>query len=362
MPASRSAPAVSVAELDDIVAGRHRSPHDVLGPHAVGAQVAVRTLQPDASAVSLRIGEQRLEMTPEHAGIWLAVVPQPEVPDYRLDVVDTDGATRQIDDPYRYLPTVGELDQHLINEGRHEQLWAVLGAHVRSYDGPGGAVSGTSFAVWAPSAAGVRVVGGFNGWDGRVHPMRMLGLSGIWEIFIPGLEAGALYKYDVLGADGVWRHKADPLATRSEAAPGRASVVFESGYEWSDSAWMRTRAEHQAVDAPMSIYEVHLGSWRQGLGYRDLAEQLVSYVSELGFTHVELLPVMEHPFGGSWGYHITSFFAPTSRFGDPDEFRHLVNQLHTAGIGVIVDWVPGHFATDDWALARFDGTPLYEHG
>jgi 1,4-alpha-glucan branching enzyme len=192
--------------------------------------------------------------------------------------------------------------------------------------------------------------------------MRMLGLSGIWEIFIPGLEAGALYKYDVLGADGVWRHKADPLATRTEAAPGRASVVFESGYEWSDSAWMRTRTEHQAVDAPMSIYEVHLGSWRQGLGYRELAEQLVSYVSELGFTHVELLPVMEHPFGGSWGYHITSFFAPTSRFGDPDEFRHLVNQLHTAGIGVVVDWVPGHFATDDWALARFDGTPLYEHG
>jgi 1,4-alpha-glucan branching enzyme len=257
---------------------------------------------------------------------------------------------------------VGDVDLHLINEGRHEQLWKVLGAHPRSFDGPDGRVTGTSFAVWAPAAREVRVVGDFNRWDGSAHAMRMLGSSGVWVLFVAGAQAGDLYKYDVLGADGVWRHKADPMAQHTEVPPRQASAVFESTYEWTDEKWLRSRAQQRAVELPMSIYEVHLGSWRRGLGYRELGEQLAAYVKDLGFTHVELLPVMEHPFGGSWGYHVTSFFAPTARFGNPDDFRCFVDQLHAAGVGVILDWVPGHFATDDWALARFDGTALYEHG
>ncbi len=361
MPAPDAPRPVDVAELDRIVAGTSRSPHAVLGPHPSGGHVTVRTLQPDASAVSVLSGRSSVAMSREHNGVWVAVLPNAEVPDYRLDVRYADGATRRIDDPYRYLPTLGEIDQHLINEGRHEQLWRVLGAHVRSYDGVGGQVSGTSFAVWAPSAQGVRVAGDFNAWDGRTHPMRVLGSSGIWEIFIPDVGAGTLYKYDVCGADGSWRHKADPMAQYAEVPPLRASAVFESSYEWGDTSWLARRAGQRAVEAPMSIYEVHLGSWRKGLGYRELADQLVPYVADLGFTHVELLPVMEHPFGGSWGYHVTSFFAPTARFGDPDDFRYLVDRLHAAGVGVILDWVPGHFATDEWALARFDGTALYEH-
>jgi len=300
-------------------------------------------------------------MTHEYQGVWVAALANEAVPDYRLEVTYRVGETQSVDCPYRYLPTVGEIDQHLINEGRHEELWTVLGAQVHEYDTSGGPVAGTSFAVWAPAAQGVRVAGDFNFWDGRAHPMRHLGESGVWEVFLPGVGSGALYKYEVLGADGAWRQKADPLAQHTEVPPRRASVVFESAYEWEDADWIEQRAATKPTERPMSVYEVHLGSWQRGLGYRELAEQLVPYVTNLGFTHVEFLPVMEHPFGGSWGYHVTSFFAPTSRFGDPDDFRYLVDRLHTAGIGVIVDWVPGHFATDDWALARFDGTPLYEH-
>src|SRR5690606_15689961 len=215
----------------------------------------------------------------------------------------------------------------LIGEGRHERLWEVLGAHVRTYDAQGsafGEVTGTSFAVWAPNARGVRVVGDFNHWDGHAHPMRMMGASGVWELFVPGVGAGTRYKFAVLGADWVWRHKADPMAFATEQPPATASVVYESGYEWRDEDWLRRRAETTATAAPMSVYEVHLGSWRPGLGYRELADQLAGYVSDLGFSHVELLPVAEHPYGGSWGYQVTSYYAPTSRFGDPDDFRYLV--------------------------------------
>jgi 1,4-alpha-glucan branching enzyme len=257
---------------------------------------------------------------------------------------------------------VGEVDLHLINEGRHEELWKVLGAHPRSVEGPDGPLTGTAFAVWAPAARDVRVVGDFNGWDGTAHALRMLESSGIWELFVPGVGVGDLYKYDVWGADGVWRHKADPMAQFTEVPPRQASVVYESTYAWNDSDWLGRQGRRPAVESPMSIYEVHLGSWRRGLGYRELGDQLADYVTELGFTHVELLPVMEHPFGGSWGYHVTSFFAPTARFGSPDDFRFFVDRLHAAGVGVLLDWVPGHFATDEWALARFDGGPLYEHG
>jgi 1,4-alpha-glucan branching enzyme len=222
-------------------------------------------------------------------------------------------------------------------------------------------VDGTSFAVWAPSAQGVRLVGDFNYWDGRAHPMRGMGSSGVWELFVPGIGDGTHYKFEVLGRDGVWRQKADPVAFATEIPPATASVVFTPKHEWADGEWMEQRAKTDALTSPMSIYEVHLGSWRHGLSYRELADQLVGHVSFLGFTHVEFLPVAEHPFGGSWGYQVSSYFAPTSRFGSPDDLRYLIDRLHQAGIGVIVDWVPAHFPKDAWALAKFDGTALYEH-
>ncbi|HEX8123003.1 MAG TPA: 1,4-alpha-glucan branching protein GlgB, partial [Solirubrobacteraceae bacterium] len=245
--------------------------------------------------------------------------------------------------------------------GRHERLWDALGAHVRSYDTPNGAVTGTSFAVWAPTAQGVRVTGDFDGWAGWTHPMRSLGSSGIWEIFVPGVGVGTRYKFRILGQDGVWREKSDPMAFATEIPPSTASVVTALHHEWGDGEWMAARATRAAYREPMSVYEVHLGSWRQGLGYRQAADQLVEYLGETGFTHVELLPVAEHPFGGSWGYQVSAYYAPTARFGTPDEFRYLVDRLHQAGIGVLVDWVPAHFPKDEFALARFDGTPLYEH-
>ena len=240
----------------------------------------------------------------------------------------------------------------------------MLGAHVREYgtEGAGfGKVAGTAFAVWAPNARGARVIGDFNHWDGRGHPMRSLGGSGVWELFIPGVADGARYKFDICGPDGQWHRKADPMAARAELPPATASVVFTSGYTWGDQEWLAARGAGEKIAEPVSVYEVHLGSWRPGLSYRQLAEELTAYVAEMGFTHVELLPVAEHPFGGSWGYQVTSYYAPTSRFGSPDDFRYLVDRLHQAGIGVILDWVPAHFPRDEWALARFDGTPLYEH-
>jgi 1,4-alpha-glucan branching enzyme len=348
-------------ELDRIVGGEHHDPHSVLGAHAHGDAVTIRALRPGATAVTVVLGDERHPAEHEHAGVWVSRLPTTEVPDYRLLVDYGDGFEHEQDDPYRYLPTLGEMDLHLIGEGRHEELWKVLGAHVRSYDTPGGPVTGTSFAVWAPSARGVRVNGDFNGWSSAAHPMRGLGSSGVWELFVPGIGNGTKYKYDVLGADGVWRQKADPMAQHTEHPPATASVVYTSDYAWSDEQWCARRTSTDWLRAPMSTYEVHLGSWRQGLSYKELAEQLVDYVCEAGFTHVELLPVMEHPFGGSWGYQVTSYYAPTSRFGSPDEFRYLVDRLHQAGIGVIVDWVPAHFPKDEWALARFDGTALYEH-
>ena len=352
--------AVARGELDQLVSGLHGSPHSILGPHLSDNRVTVRALRPLAKSVGVKTGPSVVPMRHEYEGIWVAVLPQSTVPDYRLEVEYDGFPTQTQDDPYRYLPTVGQMDQHLINEGRHEQLWDVLGSHVRTYDSSAGKVTGTSFAVWAPSAKGVRVTGDFNHWDPRAHPMRQLGTSGIWELFVPDVADGTLYKYVICGPDGTWREKADPMAQYAEKPPKWASIVFTPRYEWGDSAWVTSRSE-RPTERPMSVYEVHLGSWRKGKSYEQLADELVGYVLDLGFTHVELLPVMEHPYGGSWGYHVTGYFAATSRFGDPDEFRFLVDRLHQAGIGVLLDWVPGHFATDDWALARFDGTPLYEH-
>src|SRR3954462_7026664 len=253
------------------------------------------------------------------------------------------------------------MDQHLIREGRHEKLWTVLGAHPRGYDTPGGRVEGVSFAVWAPNARGVKVTGDFDYWEARAYPMRSLGSSGVWEIFVPGVQVGSRYRFHVLGADGHWRIKSDPLAFATEVSPANASIVTASDHEWGDQEWLAQRAEARWHERAMSVYEVHAGSWRQGLSYRDMAAQLVGYVKDAGFTHMEFMPLAEHPFGGSWGYQVTSYYAPTARFGTPDDLRYLIDKAHQAGIGVIVDWVPAHFPKDEWALARFDGTALYEH-
>ncbi|WP_084038191.1 1,4-alpha-glucan branching protein GlgB [Demequina sp. NBRC 110053] len=346
--------------LEDVAAGTHHEPHAVLGPHVTPDGVTVRVLRPLASAVSIETLDGTFAATHEHSGVWKALLPGEDAPDYRVHV--TYGGEPQVqDDPYRFLPSLGELDMHLIREGRHEALWEVLGATVRRYPSVLGDVHGTSFAVWAPNARAVRVVGDFNHWQGASHSMRSLGSSGVWELFIPGVVDGDAYKFEILGKDGHWKQKADPMARRTEVPPQTASIVTESTYEWRDAPWMTRRESAEPHRSPMSVYEVHLGSWKQGLSYRELARELVAYVTELGFTHVELMPVMEHPFGGSWGYQVTSYYAPTSRFGTPDDLRFLIDELHQAGIGVILDWVPGHFPKDEWALGRFDGTPLYEH-
>ncbi|RBY87189.1 1,4-alpha-glucan branching enzyme [Blastococcus sp. TBT05-19] len=354
-------------DLQAIVDGWSRDPHRVLGAHRTAEGWAVRTLRPDAVSVAVLDEDgSRYEMRQLHAGgIYEGALPR-QPGDYRIEVVYGDGAdgttTHTVDDPFRWLPTLGPLDEHLIREGRHERLWEVLGAHVRRYETPRGTVEGVSFAVWAPSAQGVKVTGDFDYWEARAYPMRHLGSSGVWEIFIPGAQVGNRYRYHVLGADGVWREKSDPLAFATEVPPLNASIVTESTYEWSDDEWLAERASTPWHERPMSVYEVHAGSWRQGLSYRELADELIAYVKDAGFTHIEFMPLAEHPFGGSWGYQVTSYYAPTSRFGSPDDLRYLIDRAHAAGIGVIVDWVPAHFPKDEWALARFDGTPLYEHG
>jgi len=345
-------------ELERLVGGAHHDPHSILGAHAIGGQLVIRTLRPQARSVTVVVGDERTDAQRVHpSGVFQAVLEGEQVRDYRFEVGYGD-ASFVVDDPYRFLPTLGEVDLHLIGEGRHERLWTVLGAHVRRYDG---GVTGTSFAVWAPNARGVRISGDWNYWDGSGQPMRSLGSSGVWELFVPEIGEGNRYKFQILGADSVWREKADPMARRTEVPPATASVVTESEYGWNDAAWISNRSQTAWHQAPVSVYEVHLGSWRVGLSYEQLATELVDYVRDHGFTHVELLPVAEHPFGGSWGYQVTSYYAPTARFGTPDEFRHLVDALHQAGIGVILDWVPAHFPKDEWALGRFDGTPLYEH-
>ncbi|WP_442819271.1 1,4-alpha-glucan branching protein GlgB [Streptomyces sp. NBC_01236] len=348
------------AELERLLAGAHHAPHAVLGAHAAadGSGVVVRVLRPLARAVTVVTDEGvRAELAHQSGGLFTGALPGGKVTGYRL-LVTYGERQEEHDDGYRFLPTLGELDLHLISEGRHEELWQVLGAHVRTLDGS----TGTAFAVWAPHAQGVRVIGDFNGWNGVAHPMRSLGSSGIWELFVPGVGAGTRYKYEIRTRAGQLVQKADPLARAAECPPATASVVHTSAYEWTDTEWMAHRGGRHCRASPMSVYEVHLPSWRPGLSYRQLAGELPGYVSDLGFTHVEFMPVMEHPFGGSWGYQVSGFYAPTARMGNPDDFRYLVDSLHAAGIGVIADWVPAHFPRDEFALARFDGEHLYEPG
>jgi 1,4-alpha-glucan branching enzyme len=340
-------------------------PHSVLGAHEAGdGGVVVRAYRPEAQSVRIQPAGVEAELK-DPAGLWEALLPKAKLPlEYELEIAYPNGETYTVRDPYAFLPTLGDLDLHLVGQGRHERLYERLGAHVRELDG----VAGTAFAVWAPNARAVAVVGDFNSWDGRLHPMRSLGSSGIWELFVPGIDDGTKYKFEIRSQDGRLKIKADPVAFAAEVPPANASVVHRSRHEWSDGDWLAERAQLDVLRAPMSIYEVHLGSWRRNpleenrsLGYLELADELGDYVKDLGFTHVELMPVMEHPFAGSWGYQVTGYFAPTSRFGSPDDFRCFVDRLHRNGVGVILDWVPAHFPRDDWALARFDGTALYEH-
>ncbi|GAA4116205.1 1,4-alpha-glucan branching protein GlgB [Streptomyces hundungensis] len=348
------------AELDRLLAGAHHDPHSVLGAHPVADGVAVRVLRPLARRVTVVTGDgDRVELAHQRDGLFTGLLPGAVAPVYRLQVAYGERAHAREEgheDGYRFLPTLGDLDLHLIAEGRHWELWRVLGARVRTLEG----VTGCAFAVWAPNAQGVRVMGDFNGWNGTAHPMRSLGSSGVWELFVPDAGPGTRYKYEIHTRDGRMLQKADPLARATECPPATASVVDACAHEWGDAEWMAERGGSDCRSRPMSVYEVHLASWRPALTYRQLAEELPEYVAGLGFTHVELMPVMEHPFGGSWGYQVTGYFAPTARLGTPDDFRCLVDALHGAGIGVIADWVPAHFPKDEFALSRFDGEPLYE--
>ena len=346
-----------------LVAGESRDPHSLLGRHADGSGAIVRAWRPDAETINVIIGDEvvaKLEKT-HPAGLFEGHV-EDTTSEYLLEVTYAGGETFTLHDPYSFMPTLGDIDLHLVGEGNHHQLWEKLGAHIRSERG----VDGTSFAVWAPNARSVRVIGDFNSWDGRLHPMRSLGSSGIWELFVPDVTVGAYYKFEVLTAQGRIVLKTDPYAFETDVPPGTAARVNRTRFTFTDEEWITTREATDAYTSPLSIYEVHLGSWRRAedgsaLGYREVAPLLAAYCADMGFTHVELLPIAEHPFGGSWGYQVSNYFAPTARFGSPDDFRFLVDTLHNAGVGVIVDWVPAHFPKDEWALARFDGTALYEH-
>ncbi len=379
-------PAALRAGIDRLARGENADPFSILGPHIVEAvgehRMLVRTFQPRAAAVSVLTGsgkEQHAAMRTHDAGMWEALLPfsgfethrglnDTAPPSYKLKIDYQGGGTQITYDPYAFAPLLTDFDLHLIGEGTHYKKYEKLGAHVRQVAG----VSGVQFGVWAPNARRVSVVGNFNHWDGRVHPMRSRGLTGAWEIFIPNLSEGEIYKFEIMGPGGPLALKADPYGFYAEPRPRTGSVVFDMNrYQWHDVDWLAGREKSDQLAKPVSIYEVHLGSWRRGpdqdgrptrwLSYSELADQLIPYVSEMGYTHIELLPMMEHPFDGSWGYQTLGYFAATSRFGTPSEFMHFVDRCHQAGIGVILDWTPAHFPRDAHGLAFFDGTHLYEH-
>ena len=358
-------PTCDPGELTALLAGEHTDPHHVLGIHPVGDGWVVRARHPDAvRAAVVADGAVRSMRRVHPDGVFELALESRPAGGYRIEWRFADGGRSNEGDPYRFTPTLGELDLYLLRAGRHERLWEVLGARSIRHEG----VDGVAFSVWAPNARAVRVVGDHNGWDGRRHPMRNLDASGFWELFVPLLEAGTRYKYELIDVSGRIDLRADPVARRAEAAPGTASVVAGAEpFAWGDDAWLAARA-HRRTDDRLAIYEVHLGSWcpdrtagDEPCGFRDVADRLADHVVALGFTHVELLPVAEHPYGGSWGYQVTGYYAPAARYGTPDDLRHLVDTLHRRGIGVLLDWVPAHFPRDAHALARFDGTPLYEH-
>ena len=353
--------------IDAIVGGYHGAPFDILGPHIVDGAMVIRAFRPDAERIDVAIGaKEPVPMVRIHdVGLFEATLTShKKLKPYQLAVTHHGGQSQLYEDPYAFAPTLSDFDAHLMAEGTHLHVYERLGAHVVESQG----VRGVRFAVWAPNAQRVSVVGLFNQWDGRRHPMCFHPTNGIWELFIPDLGEGTLYKYEIkTHYQNYIVTKADPVGFASEMRPKNASVVWDiDKHQWQDDAWMAGRAERQGVRAPISIYELHLGSWRRKNGwewltYRDLIDELIPYVKEMGFTHIELLPIAEHPYDGSWGYQVTGFFAPTSRFGTPDDFMAFVDACHQAGIGVLVDWVPAHFPTDEHGLGFFDGTHLYEH-
>jgi 1,4-alpha-glucan branching enzyme len=360
-PAKSTLPQLHPDEARALIEGRHGNPFAVLGLHDRDGIFVLTAFVPGAESLWALQGRAKpVECAALGEGLFQAVLPKNAA--YRLRA-QGHGAEWEFEDPYRFGPVLGEMDEYLLGEGTHRRLWQVLGAHVMTHEG----VPGVHFAVWAPNADRVSVVGDFNIWDGRRHVLRKRGATGVWEIFIPGLTEGASYKYEIRGPGGVILPlKADPVGFGSEHPPANASVVRVIRGDWHDGDWMATRAKHHQIDAPISIYEVQLGSWRRAegnrmLSYTELATQLVDYVADMGFTHIECLPVSEFPFDGSWGYQPVGMFAPTIRHGTPQEFRALVDAAHRRGLGVLLDWVPGHFPTDPHGLGRFDGTPLYEH-
>jgi 1,4-alpha-glucan branching enzyme len=345
-----------------IAGGWHGDPFGVLGPHKAAKGWEIRAFVPGADRLWVLTGKTEAEAVPYPGVPGLFTHQAARKPGYRFRA-EGHGNTWEFEDPYRFGPVLGEMDEYLLGEGTHRRLWQALGAHVITHEG----ATGVHFAVWAPNAERVSVVGDFNVWDGRRNPMRRRGATGVWEIFVPGLGEGTTYKYEIKGPGGqVLPLKADPVGFGSEHPPANASVVRTVRGDWHDGAWMEGRAARHGIDAPISVYEVHLGSWRRApgnrmLSYQELAEQLVDYAADMGFTHIECLPVSEYPFDGSWGYQPVGMFAPTIRHGTPSEFRAFVDAAHRKGLGVILDWVPGHFPTDPHGLGRFDGTALYEH-
>jgi 1,4-alpha-glucan branching enzyme len=355
------------ADINRLLSFKHNDPHQVLGPHREGDKHVIRVFLPDAGKVEVVFGKAkpRLLNRVNEAGLFeVAVDASGKLSGYKLRVHWPNGEVTTIRDPYAFPPTIGELDLHLFGEGKHEEIYTKLGAHLTRI----GRVNGVAFAVWAPQATGVSVVGDFNSWDGRFHQMRMLGGSGVWELFIPDLPVGVLYKFEIRTRRGLPFLKADPYGEFAEIPPNTSSIVYQSSYKFRDSKWIKARAKREHFREPLSIYEVHFGSWRRKLeeenrpfSYREMAEALGDYVTDMGFTHVEFLPLKEHPYGPSWGYQVSYYYAPSARYGTPDDLRYLIDHLHQRGIGVIMDWVPAHFPKDAFALGRFDGSALYEH-
>ncbi|NVL90891.1 MAG: 1,4-alpha-glucan branching protein GlgB [Desulfobacterales bacterium] len=363
---------IPAENVEKLVIGELHDPHSILGahPHTVKDKtgIVVRAFHPEAIKAEVIIeGKEPLLMGKCHpGGLFACFLVDQHMPfAYKVRFTFADGNDWESIAPYRFLPTLGDIDLYLVGEGAHHRLYERLGAHLHEIDG----VQGVSFAVWAPNARRVSIIGDFNNWDGRLFPMRQMGASGIWEIFVPGLGAGTLYKYEIKTANGKIRIKTDPYAFAMELRPKTASVVWDiDAYQWNDDEWMTGRNKRSLRHEPMAIYEVHLGSWmrvteegNRWLTYRELAPKLVEHAKKFGFTHVELLPIAEHPFDASWGYQVTGYYAPTSRFGSPDDFKYFVDTCHQHGIGVILDWVPSHFPKDDYSLRQFDSTALYEH-
>jgi len=356
------------SDFYDLLEGKHHDPFTVLGKHPdTDGKCVHRSYQPHAKRVAVfdQQGDP-IEFSPSavHPGLFIASYPQDRTPSHpELEIETEDDHRYRVVDPYCFEPLIGETDIYLLGEGNHYKLWQMLGANVTTIDG----IDGVRFAVWAPNAARVSVVGDFNNWDGRRHPMRVRGQSGVWELFIPGMHDGDLYKFELRNRySGQITVHTDPLGKYFELRPNTAArVIANDTYSWQDGAWLEQRRKHDWLHQPMSVYEAHLGSWKKDgdefMGYRELADQLIPYVVDRGFTHIELLPITEHPFDGSWGYQTTGYYAPTSRHGSPDDFRYFVDRAHQAGLGIILDWVPAHFPRDSFALARFDGSALYEH-